>query len=685
MASWPIWLVLALAFLFRVAIWYLIPYHGNIIDEQEYSGAAAVLADGRGFSFFDTSTWLRPPLYIVFLAGFFRFLGYNLTAARIGQTVLSVGSVYLVYLLGRDLGGPRAGLAAAIIVSVFLPLAVLPYLLLSETVFVFLFLLAFVALVRSAVSHLEGGRPFRRELCVYLVAGGTLLGFTALTRSVALAFLPLVLVWFLVSWRPKLLALGYFAIVAGSCFVIIAPWTARNYYTYHRFLPIDNTSGYDFWLGTTGLRGQAEVEETFKSIPNQADRQTVGLLRGLENISSDPGAFLRKGTNEVLDLWRINFGADERFVKGYTRGEDSPAYLLTLFTLDDTLYLAVGVLSAIGLIQARRHPATLLVGLWILYLSATAFVFFAVTRFRIPILPFLAVYAGYLIANLSQMRKQPLSWVNTGPSLGLGLAFLIIVAPSYPVSDTVTGIERWYEQNHLALGDDYLREGRVAQAIAEYEQANTRLPETHVALAEAYKRENKPQEALAELKQAGESYYGTAVVRGDLYRSLGEVDLARAEFGSRVVNVANPTAWAWDHLRPPDTDEIDIGGMDLGYIKDFEGSEKEGQTTFRWTRESSQLRFLPAPSSGNLTLELRLRGWRPEGARLPSVAVSVNGVEVGRFTASPQWETRRLDVAESIEKQGPLVVQMWSDIFVTGGQDPRRLGVMVDWARLLSD
>jgi 4-amino-4-deoxy-L-arabinose transferase-like glycosyltransferase len=678
-----VYLIIALALALRIGLWFLVPYQGFVIDEKEYFGAAAVLADGRGFSFFDTATWLRPPLYIVFLATFIRAFGTNLVVIRLVQTLISVATVLLVYVLAKDIGGRRAALIAGLIAALFLPLAILPYLILSETLFIFLFLAGFVLMVKARRLVRGAEKASKRRLLTYLAAGGALLGLAALTRSIALTFLPFVLVWFLIMWPRKGSALLQFALVAGVCLVVIAPWTARNYVTYHRFLPIDNTSGYDFWLGTTGLRGQTEVEGTFLEIPNQADRQMVGLQRGLENVLRDPAAFLSKGGREFLDLWRINFGADERFVGGYTHGNVSPLYLGLVLVLEDTLYIVVGILAVIGFVRAWRHPATLLTLLWVVYLSAMAFVFFAVTRFRLPLLPFLAIFAGCAVAPWPE-RRHVLGRARMVAPAVVGLAFLAIVLPTYPLGETILGVQRWFEQSHVASGDDLLKQGQVAGAVAEYLQANLSLPETHVALAEAYKRENEPAQALKELDQAGEAYYGTHIVRGDLYRSQGQTDLARGELTSREVGLANPTVWAWNHLSPRPEETVDVGDLDLGYIDDFEGSEREGESTYRWTTGSSLIR-LAAPSAGRAaTLEIRLRGWRPEGSRPADVSIWVGGRELDHFQASPDWQTRSIELGSNLDKASPLVVEIRSSTFVPGGSDPRSLGVMVDWARVVS-
>ena len=70
-----LWAILAGALCLRLAVRWLAPHADFLGDEREYYSAAAVLADGRGFAFIDDTLWVRPPLYVLLLAGLFRVFG----------------------------------------------------------------------------------------------------------------------------------------------------------------------------------------------------------------------------------------------------------------------------------------------------------------------------------------------------------------------------------------------------------------------------------------------------------------------------------------------------------------------------------------------------------------------------------------------------------------------------------
>ena len=161
-------------------------------DEREYYSAAAILADGRGLAFLDQSLWVRSPLYVMLLGGMFQVFGTAVLPIWIAQTALGLMTIELVYLLGRLCYTQRtvARLAAGLCTA-YLPFAAYAGLLLSETLFTFLLVAAFVALALHA----------RRGGWWPLTVAGAMLGAACLTRGSALPFLAAVPCWALSASR----------------------------------------------------------------------------------------------------------------------------------------------------------------------------------------------------------------------------------------------------------------------------------------------------------------------------------------------------------------------------------------------------------------------------------------------------------------------------------------------------
>ncbi len=120
--------------------------------------------------------------------------------------------------------------------------------LLSETLFIFLFVAALVALVPAAgrVGPLGRGR---------LVTAGILFGLSVLVRPVSLAALPvLALAWWLQgrSEGPGIglrRAAGQAGWLLGCTVLLVAPWTIRNAVRMHAFVPLSTNNGDNLCIG----------------------------------------------------------------------------------------------------------------------------------------------------------------------------------------------------------------------------------------------------------------------------------------------------------------------------------------------------------------------------------------------------------------------------------------------------
>ncbi|HWY63123.1 MAG TPA: hypothetical protein VNW15_14570 [Rhizomicrobium sp.] len=91
--------------------------------------------------------------------------------------------------------------------------------------------------------------------------------------------------------------------------IAIGPWTARNWVTFHRFVPISTNGGMVFYSANgspkaseQGKYVQALAIQLFKDVPNEVDRDHEGLKRGLANIAAHPAAFVESFAYRVPRL-----------------------------------------------------------------------------------------------------------------------------------------------------------------------------------------------------------------------------------------------------------------------------------------------------------------------------------------------------------------------------------------------
>jgi len=205
------WLLfwIATAFLLRFGAWIAASGAELVLDEIIYTTRAQALLDGQGFvgsyqsmvrhpvGFMLTLPQYpgayQPPLYTAFMAGILALSNGELGAVRLVQVLLSVHSVWLVYAIGCAWFGRRCARVAAALAAVYPNLIAFSHYLWTETLFTWLLLLAIWILARS------------RELPTVRAAlgSGIALGLAALTRSVAVPFLPVIAAWFVWTHRDR--------------------------------------------------------------------------------------------------------------------------------------------------------------------------------------------------------------------------------------------------------------------------------------------------------------------------------------------------------------------------------------------------------------------------------------------------------------------------------------------------
>jgi 4-amino-4-deoxy-L-arabinose transferase-like glycosyltransferase len=209
-----------------------------------YALSKALYTEGSygGPEFHDPSDW-SPGAPLLYAAAFYATGGAREGTARIVELLLGMATIVVVFMLGRRIAGPAAGLLAGFAVAVYPPFIHSVGALYSEP-------LAMATLPAAVLGFLRAGE--RERLRAWLLPG-LLLGVTAMARpeylavAVAFALLSALRVVRAKGWKPGLAAT---ALLVAGLLVPIVPWTVRNVVVLDRAVTISTGGGKALYVGT---------------------------------------------------------------------------------------------------------------------------------------------------------------------------------------------------------------------------------------------------------------------------------------------------------------------------------------------------------------------------------------------------------------------------------------------------
>jgi len=364
------------------------------------------IATGRGFADpFDGQTgptaW-EPPLYPYLIAGVFRLTGvYTHWSALILLAINSVFSALTcipIFLIAKKCFSEKVALWTAWM------WAVLPSVMYWSTRWVWetslaALLLALIFWLTLKLEDLDGVQPW--------IAFGLLWGVAALTNSSLLSFLPVSGLW---AWYRRSKtgkhSLARVALAALFFAATIAPWVARKYETFGKFIFIRSNFGAELRLGNgPGADG------TWMSWNHPS--QNIVEFRRYQQLGELGYVAVRK--REAIDFIRADYGrfawlSFKRFIYywgGLPRSSEIPA----LAPLKNSVFLASSVLAFWGLGRAlrKRQPGAWLF-LWLILTYPTIYYFvFPHPRYRHPIEPELGILIVYVISEATFSRRRKLA------------------------------------------------------------------------------------------------------------------------------------------------------------------------------------------------------------------------------------------------------------------------------------
>lgn len=359
-------------------------------DCYEWMGVASDILSGKGFG----DTW-RPPGYPAYLAAVMFVFGKSVVALRVMNALLGSLTCVIVYFIGRKIFSAPVGRIAAALTSFY------PYLIaytgdpLSETFLTFMISVSILSIL--IVSE----KPSARNI----ILTGVILGLTALTKSTILPFFGLACAW--IWWQSKSFKAAFF--VGILTLLTMAPWTARNYFYYGKFIPV-STAGRSWYLACNDqvhffeTAGEFDTPQTMEMArPGIPEKEYLAILElprmEQERIFTEKGnAWVKANPDKFRFLLKARFLHFWRLYPMMAYKWQKLAAKLT-----SGIYIP---LCLIGMIWSWREfrKTSLLILLFVIFTLAHIF-FVVVMRYRVPIDPYVIIFASYTIHRAFSLAK----------------------------------------------------------------------------------------------------------------------------------------------------------------------------------------------------------------------------------------------------------------------------------------
>lgn len=417
----PLLGILLLAALLRVTLFVAIAHHPDRFytnDSVTFVRIATDLSDvyaaesGRLFRL----GLIRTPGYPLLVAAGFSLTGNAPWSIVLFQIAVGVLTVWLVYRLAFRLLGPRAALWSALALAVDPISIILANHLQPEIIFTFL-------LVAGTLLWVRG---LQERALWYGVGAGLLLGAATLVRPIGLYLPIVVLAVSLLLCRGRWIQRLVFTMVLVLAFAIpVGGWIARNALV--SGVPLLTTGDGNSLLHFRAALVLAEAEGLpLKEAQDQLkaalkQRQQPGMnaaevsrlerSMAIEVLLDHPLASLEAVTKGVV-LTMIGPGRAELL---HLMGDPTPTRIsglvqILLITVEIVVYGIILISAVVGcyvLLRTRKYfAAVILLSIIMYFILATVIGSTGYSRYRVPIMPFIAVFAGYGFAYWERHQSR---------------------------------------------------------------------------------------------------------------------------------------------------------------------------------------------------------------------------------------------------------------------------------------
>lgn len=382
-------------------------------------------------------------IYPAFLGFFLLVFGdsiFSLVFVRLFQVILSCFSVYFIYLISKKIFNKKVALICSIIAAFYPVLIAYNLFLITETFFIFFFLI----FVYFFIEYIDSGKT------TSLIIASLIIVICCLTRAISITFVPIVLLFILykviIEKKKRFIELVKHSAVFLTPLLLLVPVMINNYeltgkpvldYTLGHALFWGNHVDYEpsyGWLGNKFHKHRWDIDyATFCDNMTHFDGFVDCQVRSeLKWVRNNPVAFIKRIPLKFAALWNPTsfVGMFYKF-GGYKIGGIVLKNNLTIniINLIIALSLILVVLFGIfGFVYSPNDKYKFFILFLIIMINFVHIMTVSLSRYRLMLIPLIAVYSAYGILNMEKIGWNLIS-IKTLIAVSIMLIFVICWIP----------------------------------------------------------------------------------------------------------------------------------------------------------------------------------------------------------------------------------------------------------------
>ncbi len=460
------------------------PFFGSpIMDPLYHDLWAQSIAQGNWIG---DQVFFRAPFYPYFLGIIYKLFGHNYFIPRLIQHLLGSFSVVLIYFLAKRLFHKKVAYLSAVFASIYWIFFYFEGELLLDSLLVPLGVLLILLLLRSADNPRRSG---------FFLAGLTA-GLFAITRPNILIFIPFALVWIFLFLQSDLKRKFIFSLFfLGGLFLLIFPVTLRNYLVGKDLVLIASQGGINFYIGNNpeanGLSAALppfgddweytdaayEAQKAIGKTPRPSEVSDYYLKKGINYMLTAPTEFLSLFIRKLYLFWNSYEPSNNQDIYFFRRYSS----LIRILPLG---FWIISPLSLLGIVLCLKDWRRLFLPFsFVFSYTFSVLLFFITARFRLPVLPFLLIFASFALIRIFE-------FVRSASYRKIFISLFFFVLFFFFANSNLFHLEKEnFAQAHFSLGNLYLRQGELQKSKDQYLLAlklDPRVKRAHLNLGNVY-------------------------------------------------------------------------------------------------------------------------------------------------------------------------------------------------------